>query len=207
MQRPEAADNRFVAVDARSAFRRLGASPRLDQPSLTSIVSISGDHLDPTDGEPVPRFRGAREQCRAVIRRKIPGVCIRRMSCLDVQHLSESVHRLYQIVLALHHIVNRLVRARDLVDHNCGRRPARPLSSFNWPFPLRRAKPYSYASLFRHLVDTAASVTSKVSNSGGLTSIRARVSRFIAGNPAPVSMHHRFPRRSARSRGSWTATT
>ena len=107
---------------------------------------------------------------------------------------------------------SRCARRIQLASRAGARRPARPLSSFNWPFPLRRAKPYSYASppyarLFRHLVDTAASVTSKVSNSGGLTSIRARVSRFIAGNPAPVSMHHRFPRRSARSRGSWTATT
>ena len=38
-------------------------------------------------------------------------------------------------------------------------------------------------------------------------SIRARVSRFIAGNPAPVSMHQVFPRCSACSRASWPVNT
>ena len=37
------------------------------------------------------------------------------------------------------------------------------------------------------------SVTLNVSICGGSTSMRARERRFIAGNPAPVSIHHVFP--------------
>ena len=42
-----------------------------------------------------------------------------KVSPLDVQHLPELVHRFRQIVLAVHHIIDRFVCARNFVDDTC----------------------------------------------------------------------------------------